>query len=143
MAGSSSLTPKPVSPSRSPKRFSLDEANRTLPLVKRVAGDIVKMQQRVAELEAALIEAPAKNQPAAQAALDRAIERFQAYVGELLKIGCQLKDPRIGLIDFISRFDGRDICLCWKLGEDRIEYWHETTSGYAGRQPVSLLEGKI
>jgi hypothetical protein len=139
MAGSSSLTPKPVIPSRAPKRFTLDEANRTLPLVKRIVGDIVKTQQRVADLEADLSRAMPKAQPAIQSALDRAVERFQAYVGELARIGCQLKDHKTGLLDFLSRCQGRDVCLCWKLGEERIEYWHETTAGYAGRQPVASL----
>jgi hypothetical protein len=139
MAGSSSLTPKPVSPSRVVRRFTLQEANRTLPLVQRIAGDIVKTQQRVADLEAALAEAPAKDQPAIQAALNHAGDRFQGYVQELRNIGCQLKDYKNGLIDFLSRYQDRDIYLCWKLGEQHIEYWHEISAGYAGRQPVSAL----
>lgn len=139
MAGSSSLTPKPVSPSRSAKRFTLDEANRTLPLVKRIVGDIVKTQNRGAELETALAEATPKNQPQIQKELDHVLERFQGYVKELNKIGCQLKDHRTGLVDFIGRFQDRDICLCWKLGEEKIEYWHETNAGYTGRQPVASL----
>jgi hypothetical protein len=139
MAGSSSLTPKPVSPSRTPRRFTLDEANKTLPLVKRIVGDIVKANTRVAELEAALLDAPAKSQPSLNADLERAGERLQAYVHELQNIGCQLKDPKIGLVDFLGRYQDRDICLCWKLGEEKIEYWHETTTGFAGRQPVATL----
>jgi len=140
MAGSSSLTPKPVSPSRQPRRFTLDEANKTLPLVKRIVGDIVKTHGRVSELEAAMLDAPSKTQPAASADLDRAVERLQAYVVELQNVGCQLKDPKIGLIDFLGRHQDRDICLCWKLGEEKIEYWHETTTGFAGRQPVATLK---
>lgn len=140
MAGSSSLTPKPVSPSRPVKRFTLEEANRTLPLVKRIIGDIVKTQQLVADLEAALAESSPKSQAAAQTAVDRARERLHGYVKELIHVGCHLKDAKIGLVDFLGRHEGRDICLCWKLGEERIEYWHETTNGYSGRQPVSLLQ---
>jgi hypothetical protein len=140
MAGSSSLTPKPVSPSRSVKRFTLDEANRTLPLVRRICGDIVKTQQRVADLESAMADLSPKAQGPGKSQVDHALERFQAYVEELQSIGCQLKDPKIGLVDFLGRHpEGRDICLCWKLGEDQIEYWHELNSGYAGRQAVALL----
>lgn len=139
MAGSSSLTPKSVSPSRAPRRFTLDEANRTMPLVKRIVGDIVKIQQRGAELEIALAAAPTRDQAAIQSELGRALERFQAYVKELSRVGCQLKDPKIGLIDFPGRHQDRDISLCWKLGEDRIGYWHEVDAGYAGRQPVNAL----
>jgi len=141
MAGSSSLTPKPVTPSRSVKHFSLDEANRALPLVKRIVGDIVKSHQRVNELETALAGASPKTQPIAQAEMDHLMERMQAYVDELASVGCQLKDPKIGLVDFLGSHEGRDICLCWKLGEERVEHWHETTAGYTGRQPVSALRG--
>jgi len=133
------MTPRPVTPSRSVKLFTLDEANRSLALVRRIVGDIVKTQQRGNELEAELVEAGAKMRPAMQKELDHLAERFTAFVDELGRIGVQLKDPRIGLIDFISRHQGRDICLCWKLGEDQIEYWHETAAGYAGRQPVGTL----
>ena len=59
---------------------------------------------------------------------------------ELHEIGCELKDYQMGLIDFTGRHQGRDICLCWKLGESAIAYWHETDSGFAGRKPVSMLE---
>jgi hypothetical protein len=139
MAGSSSLTPKPVSPSRQPRRFTLDEANKTLPLVKRIVGDIVKMQVRVSELESAISTAGPKSQPSLHAELDRATERRDAYEHELQNVGCQLKDKKIGLVDFIGRYRDRDICLCWKLGEEKIEFWHELTTGYAGRQPVGML----
>ncbi|HUB27804.1 MAG TPA: DUF2203 domain-containing protein [Tepidisphaeraceae bacterium] len=139
MAGSSSLTPKPVSPSRQPKRFTLDEANKTLPLVRRIVGDIVKLQTRISDLEAALGAAGSKSQSPMRTELDRANERMGGYEHELLHVGCQLKDREMGLVDFIGRYRDRDICLCWKLGEEKIEYWHEIAAGYAGRQPVGLL----
>jgi hypothetical protein len=140
MAGSSSMTPKPVTPSRPVKRFTLDEANRTLPLIRRIVGDIVKAHQRVTELETALATASPKTQPAAQAEIDHLMERFQLYVNELAKVGCQLKDPGTGLVDFLASHQNRDICLCWKLGEERIEFWHETTAGFAGRLPIADLQ---
>src|ERR1700679_89758 len=100
MASSSSMTPKPVSPSRSIRRFTLDEANRTLPLVKRVVGDIVKTHDHVTALQVALVTASAKDQPSAQKQLDQAIEHLQQYVDELQDIGCQIKDYQMGLVDF-------------------------------------------
>lgn len=139
MAGSSSLTPKPVSPSRQPRRFTVEEANKSLPLVKRIVADIVKMHSRVTDLETALTAVASKEQPSLRSELDRAAERLGAYVVELQDIGCQLKDPKVGLIDFLGKYQDRTICLCWKLGEDKIEYWHEMNAGFAGRQPVSML----
>jgi hypothetical protein len=140
MAGPQFITPKPVSPSLAGKRFSLAEANRTLPLVRRVVGDIVKTHEQVTQMQAAVSAASAKDQPVLQSRLDLAIEHLQAYVDELHEIGCDLKDYQMGLVDFIGRHQGRDVCLCWKFGEDSVAYWHEMQTGFAGRQPVSTLE---
>ena len=48
---------------------------------------------------------------------------------------------REGLVDFIGRHEGRDVYLCWKLGEERITHWHELNAGFAGRKPVLAAEG--
>ena len=68
---------------------------------------------------------------------------LHAYVDELTEVGCDLKDYRLGLVDFIGRHEGHDVCLCWKLGEDTISYWHEMNAGYTGRQPVSVLRENV
>jgi hypothetical protein len=140
MAGPQFAIPRPVSPSRSHKRFKLAEANRALPLVQRIVGDIVKKHEQVAILQTNLAAAKQKDQTAKQRELDHAIELLQNYVDELHEVGCELKDYQTGLVDFLGRHRGHDICLCWKLGEDRVLYWHEIQSGFAGRQPVSTLE---
>jgi len=140
MAGPQFITPRPVSPSRSPKKFKLAEANRSLPLVRRIVGDIVKTHKSVTALQASLESAKHKDQQPIQAQLDRQVEILQGYVDELHGIGCDLKDYQIGLVDFVGRHRGHDVCLCWKLGEETIAYWHEIQTGFAGRQPVSILE---
>ncbi len=140
MAGPQFLTPKSVSPSRPAKRFTLAQANSALPLVKRVVADIVKTHQQIDSLQSSLAMANAKDQPKIQPELDRAVEHLQAYVDELQNVGCDLKDYQMGLVDFLGRHRGHDVSLCWKLGEERIGYWHELHTGFAGRQPVSILE---
>jgi len=140
MAGPQFLTPKPVSLPSPAKRFTLAQANRTLPLVKRIVSDIVKMHAQVVALQAAVETAKLKDQPALQADLDRALEQLQTYVDEMHDIGCDLKDYQIGLVDFLGRHQGREVCLCWKLGEDAIGFWHELRTGFAGRQPISSLQ---
>jgi len=55
-------------------------------------------------------------------------------------MGCVIKDFEMGLIDFYSMFDGRDIFLCWKLGEKKIKFWHDIDAGYMGRKPIFELE---
>jgi len=140
MAGPQFITPKSVSPSRSAKRFKLAEANRSLPLVRRIVSDIVKTHDQITTLQTNLESAKAKDQPALQTSIDRAVEHLQNYVEELHEVGCDLKDYQIGLVDFLGRHRGHDVCLCWKLGEEKIGFWHEIQTGVAGRQPVSVLE---
>ena len=140
MAGPQFAVPKPVSPSRSHKRFKLSEANRALPLVGRIVGDIVRKHEQVAAMQTNLASAKQKDQAAKQRELDHAIELLQNYIDELHEVGCELKDYQTGLVDFLGRHRGHDVCLCWKLGEERVQYWHEIQSGFAGRQPVSTLE---
>jgi hypothetical protein len=140
MAGPQFITPKSVLPSRSTKRFKLAEANRALPLVRRIVADIVKVHEQITSLQTALEAAKPKDQPALQSQLDRAVEHLHNYVEELHEVGCDLKDYQIGLVDFIGSHRGHDVCLCWKLGEESIAYWHEIQTGFAGRQPVSILE---
>jgi hypothetical protein len=47
-----------------------------------------------------------------------------------------LRDPETGLIDFPARRDGQPVFLCWRLGEDRVEFWHGPESGFGGRRPL-------
>lgn len=61
--------------------------------------------------------------------LKEAIENIEAT-------GCVVKDLDTGLLDFPSRIDGQEVYLCWKLGEDRIRFWHRQDEGFAGRKPI-------
>jgi hypothetical protein len=140
MAGPQFLTPQPVFSSRPRRRFTLEQANRALPLVRRVVNDIVERREQATRLQSALESADAKEQQRIQKDLDVAIDKLHTYLDELTEIGCELKDFQAGLVDFIGRHQGRDIYLCWKLGEERIAYFHEINAGVAGRMPVSGLD---
>ena len=62
------------------------------------------------------------------------VGKIMTEVGEM---GVQIKDHTRGLIDFPSLREGRVVLLCWQLGEgDQVAWWHETESGFAGRQPL-------
>jgi hypothetical protein len=139
MAGPQSSAPKPVLTPRPNRRFTLAQANSALPLVKRIVADIVKAHGDAATAQAALEKIPAGKRKHAQAELESRLEKLEDLVDELTEVGCELKDYRLGLIDFVGRHRGRDVYLCWKLGEEAIGYWHELGSGFGGRQPVSTL----
>ena len=66
------------------------------------------------------------------------LEQFQSALKQLEELGCWLKDLNTGLVDFYGLRDGELIFLCWKLGEDRIRFWHTLEDGFAGRQPLEL-----
>ncbi len=129
--------PRPLSSSwlstsaRPARRFTLVQADRALPLVSRIVADVVRTHDRALELQRA---------SASHRELDACMDRLQDYVAELAEVGCELKDYRTGLVDFVGRHQGRDVYLCWRLGEDRVGYWHEMTAGSAGRRPVSQLD---
>jgi hypothetical protein len=141
MPGPQSFTPRPVRPSRPKRRFTLAQANSALPLVRRIVGDIVKTHGLVLRLQADIEKANnARDQAATQTKLDESVTRLEDYIEELSEVGCELKDYQVGLIDFVGRHQTRDVYLCWKLGEEKIGYWHEMNAGYSGRQPVSTLK---
>jgi hypothetical protein len=141
MAGPQFSVPPRVTPSRPKRRFTLAEANRTLPLVCRIVSDITREHQKVTGLQEQLqhLSASAKARPQVEKDLEAGSERVSSLVEELTQIGCQIKDLQTGLVDFIGRHQGRDVCLCWKLGEAQVAHWHELDAGAAGRQPVSTL----
>ena len=141
MAASQSSPSHPRNASRPRKRFTLEQANSSLPLVTRIVRDIVNTHERVTQLQARLEEAPvAKNASAIQDQLDSAMAELQEYVEELGRIGIELKDYEAGLVDFPGRHQGRDIFLCWRMGEEKVLHWHELHTGFAGRLPISKLE---
>lgn len=126
---------------RNRKRFTLLEANRALPLVKRIATDVVRTHTEARHLHSQLarkLDRAVRLDIESQ--LDRVVTTLQSYVDELTDIGVDLKDYQLGLVDFISSHQGREVCLCWKLGEERITHWHELDQGFQSRQPVSILQ---
>jgi hypothetical protein len=66
-------------------------------------------------------------------------QRLEAGVKGIINMGVTVKDVDEGLVDFLGKRNGREIYLCWKYGEDDIDYWHDLTSGFAGRQPIDGL----
>ena len=127
------------------KLFTLAEANRTLPLVKRIVQDIMTVYPEWKDLVAQyeLVAAQAKpewgestEQLALKGRVDAVATRINGFLRELEQIGCEFKGFDEGLVDFHGRLDEREILWCWKSGEDRITHWHELESGFAGRQPI-------
>lgn len=128
-----------------PRIFTVEEAERTLPLVRRVVQDVMVEYPawRAAVGRYELLTGGARAEWGENAELvavrnevtERA-ERINGYFGELEKIGCSFKGFDAGLVDFYSLREDRLVFLCWRLGEERITYWHELDAGFGGRQPI-------
>jgi hypothetical protein len=129
------------------KVFTVEQANRTLPLVSRIVQDIVtqyaRWQDRVREYEIAAASArmdrPNPNAEALQHEVQELAREIEGYVDELAELGVEFKGFDLGLVDFPGELGGRPVYLCWKLGEPAVEYWHERDAGYAGRQRLAPL----
>lgn len=63
-------------------------------------------------------------------------EVMKTNLEKILATGCVIKDLEIGLLDFPAIVNNEEVYLCWKLGEDRIRYYHRQDEGYAGRKPL-------
>lgn len=125
--------------------FSLEEAERTLPLVRRILIDLQaeydtwRQAMGDYELLAAGSRADTGETPALTTARDAvtvAADRVNGLLLELEEIGCVFKGIDEGLVDFYALREDRLVFLCWRLGEERISNWHEVDSGFAGRQEI-------
>jgi len=142
-----------ANPLLEPKRkyYSVEEANRALPLVKAIVGDIVRHYEQVEELQGRLsrvtrmrtrgVDDPYSEELSqTQAELTAQEEHLREYIEELKKLGVELKSED-GLCDFPSLMDGREVYLCWRLGEPQVAHWHELEAGFSGRKRLSTRSG--
>lgn len=124
--------------------FTVEQANRTLPLVRRIVEDAVRQhrvwREHILELDL-LASSPRSEESERAAQLEREAQalaqEIDSYQRELEALGIQLKDRRLGLVDFPSDMGGRVVLLCWKLGEPEVQFWHEVDAGYGGRKPLA------
>ena len=121
------------------KYFTPAEAERTLPLVSRIVEDILNLGHEIRSLTT-MVGEQAPDNPQIQ----ELMEQLQSYLTELEEVGCFYKDWNfsIGLVDFPTVIDEKEVFLCWRSDEDAIRYYHEIDAGYAGRKliPAKYLE---
>jgi hypothetical protein len=128
-----------------PKYFTRDEAEALLPRVESLLREIQMHREQVVELEERLAEQRVKlmsnghqrgdEMQRMQADITSANAEITRRVRNIAALGVLVKDLDTGLIDFPTLRNGREVYLCWRLGEgSRIAWWHEVDSGFAGRQ---------
>lgn len=124
--------------------FTREEADNILPHIAPLlwqARELKKQHDECAAQTEAL-QAQAKGNghgidvehARARAGQQQAAMEINAIIERVKALGAEVKDVDIGLIDFRAQKDGRVVYLCWKLGEERVEWWHELNTGYASRE---------
>ena len=127
------------------KIFTVDEANRMLPLVARIADDIVRSYGEVNIALTAYEEEKARcaHNSSRDNELRRrdadvgvVLEHFQGLIHEIEALGGTVKDYEQGFIDFYGDVSGEIVYLCWSRGETAISHWHRLEEGYAKRREL-------
>ena len=130
------------------KLFSLREAEHLRAQLEPVLIEAIESRRKLEELDEKLgklaerIQRSGGLMVAYEAAAKLRIERnsVEASIRDALEkihsTGCIVKDLEVGLLDFPARIEGEDVYLCWKLGEDRIRFYHRQDEGFAGRRPI-------
>lgn len=129
--------------------FTVDTANRTLPLVRRIVSDAVRdywrWQDKVRQYEqvaaSRAVDAPNEDAERLERETAQLAHDIDGYVAEIRELGVEFKGFDTGLVDFPAEMDGRPVLLCWQLGEESVLYWHEEDAGFAGRQPLPSTHG--
>lgn len=114
------------------KNFTVQEANKRLPLVRQIVSDIL-----VKGNELKLINI-SNEDPGDRNLYEKIMTQVDVLVDELESLGCFYKDWSFnkGLVDFPSMIDGKEVMLCWQGDEPEIRWYHGIDDGYQGRSPI-------
>jgi hypothetical protein len=121
------------------RHFTREEANALLPQLTTLLTQLREAKDELTDTEAheALSEAAPSNGGGDQGRrVGVAFLEVRRMLETVAQAGIVLRDIDRGLIDFPAMLDGREIYLCWELGEEEVDYWHELEGGYGGREPL-------
>jgi hypothetical protein len=125
------------------RTYTLAEARAALPRVKELMAKIQAARQEILCLRPQAWPAlqKAASNGGSRAAGEVALHaiKLEEGVKGILAMGILIKDLDHGVIDFVGTRAGQEILLCWRYGEDDIDYWHDVNAGFAGRQAIDHL----
>jgi hypothetical protein len=137
--------------------FDLDDANQALPELRTILetlrderSQLIALRDEFARQAAretaahgpAPADHPDDTSPAAEERrrlrlrMQGVIDQMQAGVARIDELGVTLREIETGLIDFPALVNGRQVWLCWRLGEGPIDSWHELAEGFGGRRAL-------
>ena len=132
--------------------FTLEHANRSLPLVRRIVEDVWITYRAIAERESRIRQCRAgsgltpmhkEELEAIEESIKERRNELAEFVYELTELGVFLKAIDVGGVSFPAVYRGRLVFLAWKLGEPCIQSWHELDAGFVGRQSIDSLLPEI
>ena len=117
--------------------YSIEEANALLP---HLAPALVELREKYEQAQLARREiqtAAAGNGGSHERDdLNKLVARVDELLDRLREWDLELRDVSTGLVDFPSIVEGDDACLCWRLGEPEVAWWHRPDEGFVGRKPL-------
>jgi hypothetical protein len=135
-------------PERGPRIFSLSEAERTRRDLEPVLMEAMDSRKKVSALDEILnalssrillmggMQVPYEKTAKVRSERNRLAESLRASLERISETGCVVKDLDSGLLDFPAIIKNEVVYLCWRLGEDRIRFYHRQDEGFAGRKPL-------
>jgi hypothetical protein len=130
--------------------FSIAEVNALIPSLSALVETQLRAQSEIEQGLAELTQLTGKpprslasnaDDPPDVARLKQGlrdrVRRYEARWVEVQNLGGIVKDPRIGLVDFYGKIEGRTVWLCWRYGEESIGYYHDLDSGFSGRRALT------
>lgn len=124
--------------------FTHAEAEALIPELERIFDAVAELAAQ-AEVKAASLrrrrDGGGEDKDEAASAIERSQLQFltQAINGWMQKIvdlGALPKGVDPALVDFPSRLDGREVYLCWRLGEKTLGYYHSVDEGFSNRKLI-------
>lgn len=122
------------------RHFSVVEANQTLTRIRPWMKEIVEIRDHIVARHSEVwpaIERSAGNGGNAEVSrMEPEFIRLDHLVHRVLATGALIKDINQGLVDFPALREGREVFLCWRVGEEEVRFWHEPQDGFGARQKI-------
>ncbi|MEM8861842.1 MAG: DUF2203 domain-containing protein [Chloroflexota bacterium] len=120
--------------------YTPEEASNLIPEIIRLVEKLQKHQSNVRELmeQAQYPIPPVVYNLGSRLGSDLVIE-FEAIEKTIEKVqsfGGRVKDIDGGLVDFPGIVEGREVWLCWKMGEGAITHFHDFGKGFSDRKKI-------
>ena len=122
------------------RRFTLTEANDILPDIAPLVADVLRCRERLIsrrpEMAGLLHDLTSNVGGHVASAVTKDLLVIDGRMSAIRDYGCRLTHGHFGHVDFLTEVAGREMYLCWRLGEESIANYHELNEGYEQRRAL-------